>query len=330
MHYFSHKQIALAVLSALGSSSALALVGGSVDANLATSPWAGVGAITINGGVYSGALLDSTHVLTAAHVVGGQVGTPGNVSFSLNVGGNLTQTLSATAVTVFPGYTGTTAGADGVWHDDLAIITLSTPVTGVVPTYGLYGGSLSGKTISMVGYGGGGDGVNGVTSGANASVKRVGQNRVDRLLVDDDGGSANEVFMFDFDGSTKDSNVFGTSNRSSNLTLGATIEAQYAGGDSGSPVFIKDKGVWKIAGIGIFNGGTSLSGGSNVKFGSIGGGTIVAPYLSWIGSTVSATAAAAGPNSLAINQAAPVPEPQTWLLLLVGMGLVGTMVRRQG
>ncbi|MGA9165020.1 MAG: trypsin-like serine protease [Thiobacillus sp.] len=322
------KQLALAVIAALGSTSAFALVGGSVDANTATSPWAGVGAITINGGVYSGALIDSTHVLTAAHVVSGQVGTPGNVNFSLNVGGDLTQTLGATAIAVFPGYTGTSPGADGVWHDDLAIITLGTPVTGAVPTYGLYGGSLGGKTITMVGYGGGGDGVNGVTVGSNASVKRVGQNRVDRLLVDDDGGTANEVFEFDFDGPTKSTNVFGSGSRSSNLTLGATIEAQYAGGDSGSPVFIKDKGVWKIAGIGIFNGGTSLSGGSNIKFGSIGGGTIVAPYLSWIGSTLTASAAAGGSGTSLLGAAAPVPEPQTWLMLLAGMGLVGIMVGR--
>lgn len=306
------EQIALAVIAALGSTSAFALVGGSVDANLATSPWAGVGAITINGSVFSGVLIDSQHVLTAAHVVGGQTGTPGNVSFTLNAG-DLTQTLGVAAITVFPGFTGTTPGADGVWHDDLAIVTLAAPVSGAVPTYGLYGGSLSGQTLTLVGYGGSGDGVDGVTSGANASVKRAGQNRVDVLLVDDDDGSSDEVFVFDFDGPTKDSNYFGNDNQPSNLTLGETIEAQYAGGDSGSPVFVDDNGAWKIAGIGTFNGDTDLS-ASNVKFGAIGGGTIVAPYQSWIESTV----------------ATSVPEPQTWLMLLVGMGLVGAMVRRQG
>jgi V8-like Glu-specific endopeptidase len=321
------EQLILACIAALGSAPAFALVGGSVDANLSTSPWAGVGAVTINGGVYSGVLLDSQHVLTAAHVVGGQTGTPGNVSFSLNVGGNLTHTLGATAITVYPGFTGTSPGSDGVWHDDLAIITLGTPVTGAVPTYGLYGGSLSNKTITLVGYGGGGDGVNGVTSGANASVKRVGQNRVDRVLVDDDGGSASEVFMFDFDGPTSASNVFGPSRKSSSLTLGATIEAQYAGGDSGSPIFVKDKGVWKIAGIGTFNGDTALS-ASNVTFGSIGGGTIVAPYLSWIDSTLKASLAGGAGAAMQGASVTAVPEPQTWLMLLAGMGLVGIMVRR--
>lgn len=303
----------LAFMAALGNTSAFALVGGGIDANSADSPWAGVGAVNIDGGVFSGALLDSQHVLTAAHVVGGQVGTPGNVSFTLNVGGDLTQTLGATAITVFPGFTGTAPGGDGVWHDDLAIITLSAPVTGAVPAYDLYGGGLgSGETLTFVGYGGGGDGIDGVTSDASASVKRVGQNRLDDVLVDDDGGPYGEVFMFDFDGPTSATNVFG-SPIPANLTLGAAVEAQFTGGDSGAPVFVDDNGVWKIAGIANFNGTSAQSSGSSVLFGSIGGGTLVATYLPWIESTL----------------AAPVPEPHLWLTMLAGLGLVGAAKSRK-
>jgi hypothetical protein len=308
---FRPKQIVLALVAGLGSTPALALVGGSVDANLSTSPWAGVGAVTINGSVYSGVMLDSYHVLTAAHVVGGQVGTPGNVGFTLNAGGDLTHTLGVSAITIFPGYTGTSPGADGVWHDDLAIIALSAPAVGTLPTYGLYGGALDDQTLTLVGYGGSGDGVNGVTSGANASVKRTGQNQVDRLLTDDDGGLHDEIFVFDFDGPDSSTNVFGPNNPA-NLTLGATIEAQFAGGDSGSPVFVYDSGAWKIAGIGTFNGKTDKSSDSNVLFGSIGGGTVVASYIPWIESTL---------------LAAPVPEPHAWMMLLAGLGLVGAAVR---
>lgn len=287
-----------------------ALVGGAVDDNLAASPWAGVGAVSVNGNVFSGALIDSRHVLTAAHVVGGQ--SPGNVSFTLNVGGNLTHTLSAAAIEVFPGFTGATPGADGVWHDDLAIITLSAPVSGV-PVYGLYGGSLTSQTLTLVGYGASGDGVNGVTGGASASVKRVGQNRVDRLLADDDGKTYDEVFMFDFDGPDSSSNVFGPA-IPANMTLGANIEAQYASGDSGGPVFVKEGDLWKIAGIATFNGSTSLSSGSSVKFGSIGGGTVVASYMPWIAAAV----------------AAPIPEPGVWFMMLAGIGLIGAIKIRQG
>jgi V8-like Glu-specific endopeptidase len=307
-----HVVRSLAVAIACVSSSAYALVGGSLDANLTTSPWAGVGAVTINGGVYSGALLDSQHVLTAAHVVGGQVGTPGNVGFTLNVGGAATHVYSAVAISVYGGYSGTAPSADGVWHDDLAIITLSAPVAGVVPTYDLYTGSLADHTVTFVGYGGGGDGLTGVTSGPNATIKRTGQNNVDMLLADDDGGTADEVFVFDFDGPTKASNVYGADSPA-NLTLGAEIEAQFAGGDSGSPVFVDDNGVWKIAGVATFNGGTQVSSGSSVLFGSVGGGTIVAPYQSWIQTVI----------------AAPVPEPEVWGMLVAGLGMVGVACRRR-
>lgn len=42
-----------------------------VDPNTTTSPWAGVGSVRVNGGVYSGALIGRRYVLTAAHVVAG-------------------------------------------------------------------------------------------------------------------------------------------------------------------------------------------------------------------------------------------------------------------
>lgn len=295
-----------ASLVLLVSMPAHALVGGVADPNTADSPWAGVGAVGVNGGTFSGALIGSQYVLTAAHVVSGQVSTPGNVSFTLNAGGAASHVIAAESIVVFPGFTGTTPGPDKVWHDDLALIRLAAPVESNVPVYGMYDGALGGEILTLVGYGGSGDGKNGVTHGANATVKHVGQNRADVLYKDDDGGASSEVFVFDFDGSDATSNVFGNP-IPRNLTLGADIEAQYAGGDSGSPVFVNDQGVWKIAGIATFNGSTTLSSGSNVLFGSIGGGTVVAPYLPWITSTL----------------ATPVPEPHAWLMLLAGMGLVG-------
>lgn len=285
----NEKQIALAIVAALGSTSALALVGGSIDPNTADSPWAGVGSITINGGIFSGVMLDSTHVLTAAHVVAGQVNTAGNVSFSLNAGVS-SQTLTASAISVFTGYTGTTPGSDFFWHDDLAVVTLNAPITGVVG-YDLYNASLSGQTITLVGYG-----------GTGATVKKVGQNVVDRVLNDDDSNNPQntieEVYVFDFDGSNSSSNSYGGG------TLGEGIEAGYTGGDSGSPVFVSVGGQWQIAGIANFNG-TSNTGGP------IGGGTIVSSYIPWIQE----------------QMAAPVPEPRTWAMLLVGLGLVGAAVR---
>lgn len=298
------KNSLIASLALFVAMPAHALVGGAVDANLVSSPWAGVGAVKVNGGTYSGALIGNQYVLTAAHVVGGAA--PGQVQFVLNVGGAPSQTLAAESIHVFPGYQGTTSGADGVWHDDLALVKLAAPVAAGVPVYDLYDGPLLGKTVSLVGYGAGGDGVNGATIGSDDNLKRVGQNRIDLTLVDDDGGTQHEIFLFDFDGPDSTTNVFGANN-SLNLTLGAAVEAQYAGGDSGSPMFVNDNGTWKLAGIAAFNASVTGLPGSNVKFGAVGGGGIVAPYATWIQETI----------------ATPVPEPETWLMLLAGLGLLG-------
>jgi hypothetical protein len=292
-------RIALSIVAALFSTSSFALVGGSIDNNTTDSPWASVGSITFGGSVFTGVLLDSQHVLTAAHVVAGQVATPGNVSFNLNVGGDLTQTLGAASISVYDGYTGTatntTTNPDWVWHDDLAVITLSTPITGVVPIYDLYGGSMLNQTISMVSYGGNG-----------ASVKKVGQNVVDEIRYDEDNGknpnssfnSTQEVFVFDLDGAPPSTGPYGGE--------ALANEAGYAGGDSGSPVFVNVGGQWQIAGIGTFTGTTTTGSG-----GTIGGGTIVSSYIPWI----------------EMQMAAPVPEPQAWGMMLAGLGLVGAAVR---
>jgi secreted trypsin-like serine protease len=268
-----------------------------------------VGAVTVNGGIYSGALIGSQHVLTAAHVVGGAAA--GNVAFVVNSESG-SQVYSVQSIMVFPGYNGTATGSDGVWHDDLAVIRLATPVAGNVPAYDLYTGPLNGQTIQLAGYGGSGDGVNGVTGGASSSVRRIGQNKVDELLVDDDDSVADEVFLFDFDGPDAASNVFGP-DIPANFTLGSSVEVQFAGGDSGSPVFVNDNGEWKLAGIAAFNGSVTGLPGSNVLFGAIGGGTVVAPYVPWIESAM-----------------VPVPEPDVWLSLLAGLGVMGAMMRHHG
>lgn len=289
------------LLAALFSQSGQAIVGGSgVDANTAGSFWSGVVSISIGGGVYSGVLLDNGYILTAAHVAASGVSNPGGLTVNFNAGSSLSQSISAESVTVYSGYTGTKVGSDGFWHDDLALIKLSSAAPSSATGYSLYSGSsvTTNTTMTLVGYGG------------SASVKRVGQNKIDYLVADDDGTTKTEILLFDFDGSTNATNVMGGG------TLGANVEAQYAGGDSGSPMFVQVNGQWQLIGIASFNGTVKNSDGtpystSNTTFGSIGGATSVAAYSSWI-NTVSA-----------------VPEPQSYAMLLAGLGLLGLCVRRR-
>ena len=299
------RQIIGLVLTSVLAPSAHALIDGKVDSNTASSPYAGVGAVIVNGGTFSGTLIGGQYVLTAAHVVGGA--SLSNISFRINDGGNTV--LKASSVSLFSGYTGTRPGSDGVWHDDLAIIKLAGPAASSVPFYSLYTGSLSGKALTFVGYGAGGDGKNGVTSASSQKVKRVGRNTVDKLYRDDDSGSAYEVFQYDFDAPAL-----------LNLNGRLSDEAHFAGGDSGAAALIYDGGKWKIAGVGTYVGSSD---GKNLdKYGAFGGGMVVGAYASWINSVIGGGATSSG-------ALAPVPEAETWAMMLAGLGLIGFWARRR-
>lgn len=267
--------------------------GARVDANTSTSPFAGVGSISIGGSTYSGTLIAPGYVLTAAHVASGVAAS--DIVFNLNVGGNLTQQIGASAVFVNPSYTSFTSThpADG----DLAIIKLSQDAALGTPSYSLYRGNLgAGTTLTLVGYGDSGNGDTGIISaGADPSVKRVGENNADSFAGRLDGSIAKAIYYFDFDGPTGASNLIGGG------TLGNSLETSLASGDSGSPAFVKNaQGKWLLAGVNSFRFGSSLS------FGNGGGGQLIAPYASWIDSVLS-----------------PVPEPSQAHLLLSALGVVG-------
>lgn len=264
-----------------------------IDANTSTSPFAGVGSISIGGNTFSGTLIAPGYVLTAAHVASGVDAS--NIVFNLNVGGNLTQQIVASAVYVNPTYTSfsSTHPADG----DLAIIKLSQAAASGTPSYSLYGGDLrAGTTMTLVGYGDSGNGDTGIISaGATPSVKRVGQNNADSFAGRLDGSIAKAIYYFDFDGPTAASNVMGGG------TLGNSLETSLASGDSGSPAFVRDtQGNWLLAGVNTFRFGASLG------FGNGGGGQLISPYATWINSVIS-----------------PVPEPSQAHMLLSALGLVG-------
>lgn len=278
-----------------------AIVGGQIDPNTAASSWAGVGSLNVNGGTYTATAIGSRFILTAAHVVSGA--SAQNVSFNLNVGGDLTQSITASAIHVFPQYQGFTPSADGLVHNDLAIIELSSDLPAGVPIYSLDTATPStSSTITMVGYGVSGDGVNGATIGGSGSVKRVGGNQVDMLFNGANGNA--DMYMFDFDGPTSATNVMGGGALSN--------EAQLGSGDSGSPSFVLNNGVWQLLGVNTYVA-TQVAGEDYNKFGALGGGTLISAYSGWIQGVV----------------AAPVPEPTSFGMLLVGGLFLPWITRRR-
>lgn len=260
-----------------------------VDPNTTDSPYAGVGSLRVDatgfdGYTYIGSAtaISPTHVLTAAHMLDlNDDGTidvsPSDVVFNLNFGSNLSHMITASALSIHPDWTGF---ANPSTNDDVAVIELSSPLPAGVPIYPLNTDPFVNiETAMLVGYGLSGDGVNGYTVGPSFSVKRVGLNRTDVYIIDDEGSGSREGWEFDFDGPHRKTNLFGRPSPS-NLTLGNDVETTLGGGDSGGPAFIDDGfGGLEIFGINTFGFfGKALA----PLFGSGGGGIVVSAYAAWI------------------------------------------------
>lgn len=260
-----------------------------IDPNTETSDFAGVGSISVNdpqAGSFlcTGAAISPLHILTAGHCLDlSNTGTisilPENVKFYLNFGSNLSHTIQATSLFVHPNYQGF---ANPNFNDDLAVITLSSSLPTGVPIYDLLRQPLLvGQTLTMVGYGVAGDGLNGHSSGTSSFTrKRVGKNNADSFQLDDENPSSQrkEIFEFDFDGPDSSTNSLG------GLTLGNEIETTFGPGDSGGPSFLEINNSLFLAGINTFtlNSPDTLPG----TFGTTGGGMIVSSYTDWIDSVI--------------------------------------------
>ncbi len=274
-----------------------------VDPNTTTSPFAGVGSLRVSGdfGNYraSAVPISRYHILTAAHTLdpnnnGISDALPSGVTFNLNFGGNLTHSIVAADLAIHPDFTGFSSS---LINDDLAIITLSSPLPDGVPIYDLYRDTVElGVVITMVGYGRSGDGVGGFSTSSSNTVKRTGQNVIDLFGEDDEGVGSDEIFTFDFDGPDDTTNMidilYTAHPTRDNFTLGNEIEGQLGPGDSGSPSFIFDDGQWKIVGINTVAGQFEddsvppLFGPAPPLFGSAGGGMLISAYTGWIDSVI--------------------------------------------
>ena len=310
----------------------------------------GVVALILNEGaagnfICSGSLMsDRIHILTAGHCVS-------------NGGGNITP-ISATATfyggpdpDAVVGTTGTpAAGAvrvniasfsvnplysgDVIDDHDVAVLTLAEAAPGFANGYDLYTGDLIGKEYNVAGYGRRSDQGGSVGADLGTGRLRQGDNRYDTTLGDSVfggaftaaffGGTTGETtysYISDFDNGLAQNDAtcrlvvegFGgpASSKYCDLGVGA-LEVSTAPGDSGGPQFIDGK-IASVTSYGLTFGTDygDIDNTLNDTFGEFNGFASTAYNASYINSVLG------------------LPEPASWAMMILGMGVIGFTMRRK-
>ncbi len=249
----------------------------------------GVGAIS---NLYSnmisaaGTLLPTgRHILTAGHVVAGQISSNTKITFNLPTGD---VTMYAKKFYLHPNYQ-----PDPNIQNDIAIIELTETAPSNIPRYDIYRLTDEiGQKHLKVGYGYTGTGNTGVTV-LDDRRKRVGYNVYEdngRLLSQNYRYYPNPIgsqLVYDFDNGQAANDALGKLIGKNNLGLGLD-EVNSAIGDSGGPIFLNGK----IAGFTSWGVGgdsgitTDIDNITNSSFGEISVDTRVSFYKDWIERTL--------------------------------------------
>jgi len=255
----------------------------------------------------SGSLLGGgDFLITAAHCVtddhGKNILNSADISFK---GGAVSTTASKAFV--FSGWDGHTLGN----NDDIAILKLDTPVT-TIDGYGIATGGIAELVRQPelhAGYGLTGTGLTGAQAGT-FGILHYGYNNYETTWNNSSGSLA-----YDFDNGTPAHDAFCIITGICNLGLGSA-ESIISPGDSGGASFIMDGGQLKLAGVHSFGATFGISGGDidnilNSSFGEAAGDTYLLPHLAWI------------------NSVTAVPEPQTYLMMLIGLLVISASIQHR-
>lgn len=258
----------------------------------AASPFNAVGALAIVAGGFSykgsAVALSPNWVLTAGHNLDlNDNGLPDpGLAISFNLPGF--GAYSASDFHTHPGFAG--FGNPSIQRD-LGLLYFATPLPTSLTFPALSYGLQLGDEVTLVGFGRSGYGDYGYTTSASLTDRRVGQNVVDSFTADDLGAGFPALFRYDFDPPDTTGLADGS--------LGNDVETLIGPGDSGGPLLVDLGASYALAGINTFVEGY---GG---RFGDLGGGVVLQPYLSWISEVTGLL----------------VPEPSGLCLLAVGLVL---------
>lgn len=236
----------------------------------AASPHACVASLMGMGGVYSAVCIAPTFALTAAHVVQPIDG----VSLYLNLERDLSHRIPIRRLVRHPA---AERGLDPTRPaGDLAVLELAQEVPAAVALPPLAATPLAvGQRVELVGYGASGHGDGGASVAAHPALRRAGANRIERVVHGADGARLPLIYLFTFDAPTPGA-----------ASLGNAVETGLAGGDSGSPAFVRENGRLAVAGINTFVTTAAAGEKPRYTFGSVGGGQVLDSHRGWLRSVI--------------------------------------------